>query len=178
MAPEQKNAFVLFSHPNAIRTMTFTNNRRRADIRRAQRAQQIHFKLSGKQSKSGRDTPTQRRHQISKSRSSETTGPIWTKFFTGYPTFGRPTRCRRPHLQLANRFEQGVATAEKKYVKNKASFSRPNNSKTKRARTKPTTASQRARSKCLGTGSSRFFRKSLRGDNTRRKSKTCQKFDG
>ena len=177
MAPERKNAFVLFSHPNVIRTLTFTNNRRRANIRRAKRAQQIHFNRVGKQSKSGRDTPTQRRHQISKSRSSETTGPIWTKFFTGYPTFRRPTRCRRAHLRLANRFEQGVATAEKKSVKNKGSFWRPNNSKSKSASGKPTTASERARSKCRGIGSSRFFRKSLRGDNMRRKSKTCQKFD-
>ena len=158
--------------------MTFTNNRRRADIRRAQRAQQIHFNRCGKQSKSGRDTPTQRRHQISKSRSSETVGPIWTKFFKGYTTFWWPTRCRLPHLRISNSFEQGVATVEKKSVKNKASFSRPNNSKSKSASQKPTMASQRARSKCRGTGSSRFFRKSLRGDNTRRKSKTCQKFDG
>ena len=158
--------------------MTTINNRRRANNRRAKRAQKVDFKLSGKQSKSGRDTPTQRRHQISKSRSSETTGPIWTKFFTGYPTFWRPTRWRRPHLRLASRFEQGVATAEKKSVKNKGSILRPNNSKSKSASGKPTTASQRARSKCQGTGSSRFFRKSLRGDNTRRKSKTCQKCDG
>ena len=63
--------------------MTTTNNRRRTNNRRVKRAQKVDFKLSGKQSKSGRDTPTQRRHQISKSRSSETTGPIWTKFFTG-----------------------------------------------------------------------------------------------
>ena len=157
MAPERKNAFVLFSHPNVIWALTFTNNRRRANHSRAQRARKVDFKLSGKQSKSGRDTPTQRRHQISKSHSSETTGPIWTKFFTGYPTFRRPTRCRRPHLQLANRFEQGVATAEKKSVKNKGSFSRPNNSKSKSASQKPTTASQWARSKCRGTGSSQFF---------------------
>ena len=178
MAPEQKNAFVTSPQPQLSWQMESASNRRRVNIRRAQRAQQIHFKLSGKLSKSGRDTPTQRRHQISKSRSSETVGPIWTKFFTGYPTFRRPTRWRRPHLRLASRFEQGVATAEKKSVKNKASFSRPNNSKSKSASGKPTTASKRARSKCFGSGSSRFFRKSLRGDNTRRKSKTCQKFDG
>ena len=87
LAPERKNAFVASPQPQLSWQMESDSNRRRADIRRAQRAQQIHFKFSGKQSKSGRDTPIQRRHQISKSRSSETVGPIWTKFFTGYPTF-------------------------------------------------------------------------------------------